>query len=61
MSDKKTMTDTLDFEKVEAQKLRAEKEDLLKRFQEADSATHELQDEINKKEVELGKLGTEVK
>ena len=48
-SDEKTLTDSLDYERVETRKLREEKEDLLKKLQEANSATQKLQGEINSK------------
>ena len=48
-SDEKTLADSLDYEKVETKKLRDEKEDLLKKFQEANSAAQKLQEEINSK------------
>ena len=48
-SDEKTLADSVDYEKVETKKLREEKEDLLKKFQEANSAAQKLQEEINSK------------
>ena len=48
-SDEKTLADSLDYEKVETKKLREEKEDLLKKLQEANSAAQKLQGEINSK------------
>ena len=44
-SDEKTLADSLDYEKIETKKLREEKEDLLKKFQEANSAAQKLQEE----------------
>ena len=40
------MADSLDYEKVETKKLREEKEDLLKKLQEANSAAQKLQEKI---------------
>ena len=48
-SDERTLADSLDYEKVETKKLREEKEDLLKKLQEANSAAQKLQEEINSK------------
>ena len=48
-SDEKTLADSLDYEKEESRKLKEEKEGLLKRLQEANSATQRLQGEINSK------------
>ena len=48
-SDEKTLADSLDYERVETRKLREEKEDLLKKLQEANSATQKLQGEVNSK------------
>ena len=48
-SDEKTLADSLDYEKEESRKLGEEKEDLLKKLQEANSATEKLQGEINSK------------
>ena len=48
-SDEKTLADSLDYEKVETKKLRKEKEDLMKKLQEANSAAQKLQGEINRK------------
>ena len=48
-SDEKILADSLDYEKEESRKLREEKEALLKKFQEADSATQKLRGEINSK------------
>ena len=48
-SDEKTLADSLDYEKVETKKLREEKEGLLKKFQEANSAAQKLQEKINSK------------
>ena len=48
-SDEKTLADSLDYEKEESRKLREEKKDLLKKLQEANSATQKLQGEINSK------------
>lgn len=59
-SDERTLADALDYVKAEAQRLKDKKEDLLKNLQEANSAACELQNEINKKEVDIGKLRTKV-
>ena len=48
-SDEKTLADSLDYEKEESRKLREEKEALLKKFHEADSATRMLREKINSK------------
>ena len=48
-SDEKTLADSLDYEKEESRKLREEKKDLLKKLQEANSATQKLQGEVNSK------------
>ena len=48
-SDEKTLADSLDCEKIETKKLREEKEDLLKKFQEVNSAAQKLQEKINGK------------
>ena len=48
-SDEKTLADSLDYERVKTKKLRGEKEDLLKKLQEANSATQKLQGRINEK------------
>ena len=48
-SDEKTLADSLDYEKIETKKLREEKEDLLKKFQEVNSAAQKLQEKINGK------------
>ena len=48
-SDEKTLADSLDYEKVKTKKLREEKEDLLKKVQEANSVAQKLQEEINSK------------
>ena len=48
-SDEKTLTDSLDYEKVETKKLRDEKEDLLKQLREVTSAAQTLQEKINSK------------
>ena len=48
-SDEKTLADSLDYEKEESRKLREEKEGLLKKLQEANSATQKLQGEVNSK------------
>ena len=47
--DEKTLADSLDYEKEESRKLREEKEGLLKKLQEVNSATQKLQGEINSK------------
>ena len=41
-SDEKTLADSLDYEKAETKKLREEKEDLLKKLQETNSAAQNL-------------------
>ena len=48
-SNKKSLADSLDYEKVETKKLREEKEDLLKKLQEADSANRKLQGQLSGK------------
>ena len=48
-SDEKVLADSLDYEKEESRKLKEEKEGLLKRLQEANSATQRLQEKINSK------------
>lgn len=48
-SDEKTLTDSLDYEKEESRKLGEKIEDLLKKLQEANSATQKLQEKINSK------------
>ena len=48
-SDEKTLADSLDYEKVEAKKLRESEEGLLKKLQEANSTIQKLQERINSK------------
>ena len=48
-SDEKTLADSLDYEKEESRKLGEKVGDLLKKLQEANSATERLQGEINSK------------
>lgn len=46
-SNKKTLPDSLDYEKVETKKLKEDKEALLKKLQEANSLIQNLQGRIN--------------
>ena len=48
-SDEKTLADSLDYEKEELRKLGEKVGDLLKKLQEANSATVKVQEELNSK------------